>query len=237
VVQLFHLGGTGIPPRWYDKKDANKRLFIHYQNNKTMGLFYDFYQNPPKKDSDKKPRLHARVVTSGTIDSDEIAKEIHEMSTLTTGEVQAALSLFAEQLLYHLSHSQRVHWKGIGFFELALACPPVSSTKEIRAESIHPKTIILRAEQELKKKVKHLPLTRTPEKRHSNRYSETDIDELLTGYFLNYPHITSKQFRQLCGFAHSTANRHLKRLIAEGKLQTTGHNRSPLYEPGKGHYR
>jgi predicted histone-like DNA-binding protein len=216
---------------------VTKRLLFTIKNNKTMGLFYDFYQNPPEKESDKRPRLHARVVTSGTIDSDEIAKEIHEKCTLATGEVQAALSMFGEQLLYHLSHSQRVHWKGVGYFEFALSCPPVSSTKDIRAESIHPKTLVFRPEQELKKKIKHIPLTRTPEKRHSSRCSEKEIDELLTGHFSKYPHITSKQFRQLCGFVHSTASRHLKRLIAEGKLQTTGHRRSPLYEPAKGHYR
>jgi predicted histone-like DNA-binding protein len=202
-----------------------------------MGLLYDFYQNPPEEGSDKKPKLHARVVTLGTIDSDEIAKEIHEMCTLTTGEVQAALSMFAEQLLHHLSYSQRVHWKGIGYFELALSCPPVSSTKEIRAESIHPKTLVLRPEQELKKKIEHIPLMRTPEKRHSRNCPEAEIDKRLTAYFATYPYITSREFRQLCGFVRATASRHLKRLVTEGKLQTIGHYRAPLYEPAKGHYR
>ncbi|MDR1200058.1 MAG: HU family DNA-binding protein [Tannerellaceae bacterium] len=201
-----------------------------------MGLFYDFYQNPPEKGSDKKPRLHARVVTSGTIHSDEIAKQIHEMSTLTTGEVQMALSMFGEQLLTHLSSSHRVHWKGVGYFELALSCPPVCSTKEIRAESIHPKTIVFRPEKKLKETIKRFPLTRTPEKRHSSRHSEAEIDGLLTRHFSNYPYITGIQFRQLCSFTHSTASRHLKRLVTEGKLQTIGHRRSPLYEPVEGHY-
>jgi predicted histone-like DNA-binding protein len=237
VEQLYHPGETGVPPKWDDKEETSKRLLIHHQNNKTMGLFYDFYQNPPEEGSDKKPKLHARVVPSGTIDSDEIAKEIHEMSTLTTGEVQAALSLFAERLIYHLSHSQRVHWKNVGYFEFALSCPPVSSTKEIRAESIHPKTLVFRPEKEVKEKIKHIPLTRTPEKRHSRHYSEAEIDELLATHFTSYPHITSREFRQLCGFARTTASRHLKRLITEGKLQTIGHNRSPLYKPRKGHYR
>jgi predicted histone-like DNA-binding protein len=237
VEQLPHPGGTTASPGWDDKKETTKRLLIHHKNNKTMGLFYDFYQNPPEEGSDKKPRLHARVVTMGTIDSDEIAKEIHEMCTLTTGEVQAALSMFAEQLVHHLSYSQRVHWKNVGYFELALSCPPVSSTKEIRAESIHPKTLVFRPEKELKEKIQQIPVTRTPEKRHSHHYSEAEIDEWLTTHFSNYPHITSRQFRQLCGFTRSTANRHLNRLISEGKLRTLGHYRSPLYEAAEGCYR
>lgn len=202
-----------------------------------MSLFYDFYQNPPQKESSSKPRLHARVVTSRTVDSDEIASNIHDMSTLTKGEVQAVMTMFAEQLLSHLSYSHRVHWKGVGYFELSLSCPPVRTTKEIRAESIHPKTIIFRPEKKLKGEIKHLSLTRTPQKRHSNRYSEIEIDGLLTGHFLDHPHITSRQFRALCGFTRTTAARHLKKLTTDGKLTPTGHPRSPLYEPVKGHYR
>ncbi len=202
-----------------------------------MGLHYDFYENPPKEGSNKKPRLHARIVPLGTINTSEIAGFIHDMSTLTTGDVNAVLTLFREQLIDQLSMGYRVHWEGVGSFELVLASPPVHSPKEIRAESVYPKTIAFRPEKSLKKEFRFLPLTRAKEKNHSNRCSEVEIDGLLTGHFLNNPFITSSEFRRLCGLTSSTANRRLRKLIADGKLRKTGHPRSPLYEPVSGHYR
>ena len=36
-----------------------------------MAAKYDFYKTPVSKDSMKRPRFHARIVSSGTIDTDD----------------------------------------------------------------------------------------------------------------------------------------------------------------------
>ena len=41
-----------------------------------MAAKYDFYKTPVSKDSMKRPRFHARIVSSGTIDTDDLAKRI-----------------------------------------------------------------------------------------------------------------------------------------------------------------
>ncbi len=202
-----------------------------------MGIHYDFYENPPKKDSNRKPRLHARVVAGGTVGTDYIGGLIHDMSTLTKGDVNAVLTMFREQLIDQLSFGHRVHWEGVGYFELSLSCPPIRSPREIRAESIHVKNIVFRPEKSLKKEFRKLPMTRVRRKNHSNRYSDIEVDGLLTGHFLDNPHITSMEFRRLCGFTQATALRRLRKLIAAGKLRKTGHARFPLYEPVEGNYR
>lgn len=38
-----------------------------------MAAKYDFYKTPVSKDSMKRPRFHARIVSSGTIDTDDLA--------------------------------------------------------------------------------------------------------------------------------------------------------------------
>ena len=38
-----------------------------------MAAKYDFYKTPVSKDSTKRPRFHARIVSSGTIDTDDLA--------------------------------------------------------------------------------------------------------------------------------------------------------------------
>lgn len=198
-----------------------------------MGLYYDFYENPSPKDSTERPLLHARVITSETTSTDEIAEEIHNRSTLTTGDAKAALISFVEVMAHELSRGRRVHLEGLGYFQLTLSSPPVHSPKEIRAESVHVKSVAFRAEVSFKRRFKKVFLERSREKRHSNRYSEAEIDALLSGYFLNHPHITRYEFCRLCGLTDSTAKRRLRELVAAGKLTNTGYKNFPLYEPMK----
>ncbi len=202
-----------------------------------MGLRYDFYENPSRKDNTKRPRLHARVVTQGTMSTDEIAEQIHSRSTLTTGDAKAALISFIEVMAQELSDGRRIYLEGLGYFQLTLSSPPITSPKEIRAESIHVKSVAFRAEASFKKRFTSVRLERAREKRHSNRYSEIEIDGLLTGHFLDNAKITREQFSRLCGFTKSTAKRRLRELVAAGKLTNTGYKNFPTYEPVKGYYR
>ena len=58
-----------------------------------MSAEYDFYKNPIPKGSNRKPRLHARIVPRGTVDSDMLAEEIHDASSLTPGDVEATITM------------------------------------------------------------------------------------------------------------------------------------------------
>ena len=51
-----------------------------------MAAKYDFYKTPVSKDSMKRPRFHARIVSSGTIDTDDLAKRIHEIGRASCRE-------------------------------------------------------------------------------------------------------------------------------------------------------
>ncbi len=200
-----------------------------------MGLPYDFYENPPRKDSNKK-RLHARVVPAGTMGMDEITRFIESSSSLTSGDVKATLTSLVDLMVRELSYGWRIHLEGLGYFELTLSCPSVRSPKEIRAESIHIKSIIFRPEAELKKKFKTVPVERVRRKNHSLKYSGIEIDGILTTHFMDHPYITARQLQRICGYTRTTAHRRIKQLIADGKLQKSEHHRT-LYEPVKGNYR
>ncbi|MDR1200133.1 MAG: DNA-binding protein, partial [Tannerellaceae bacterium] len=178
-----------------------------------------------------------RVVTDGTINIDELARYIHEICTLTTADIKASLVALVEVMADELASGRRIRLDGLGYFNLTLASPPIDSPKEIRAESVHVRSIAFRPEESFKKRFRGIPLKRSKEKRHSNHYSIIEIDGLLTGYFLDNTHITRRMFCALCGFTESTGRRRLHQLIAEGKLRKTGYANLPLYEPVKGNYR
>ena len=67
--------------------------------------------------------------------------------------------------------------------------------------------------------------------------SEVEIDMELTKYFTENQIITRKDFQYLCGMTQITAYRHIKRLIAEKKLQNKGTTHQPIYTPVPGNYR
>jgi len=202
-----------------------------------MGLEYDFYQNPIPKGSNRKPRLHARVATKGTTTTEQIAKAINDRSSLTTGDVKAVFDLLSSLLIQELSYSRRVHIEGLGYFQLTLDCPPVKTEKEIRAESIKVRTIVFRAEEAMKEKVRSLPVRRVKYKNKSKKYSDIEIDGLLTSHFMDHEYITPWDFRRICGLTASTGSRRLKKLVDDGKLYRLEHRRSSIYMPVKGNYR
>ncbi|MDR1202069.1 MAG: HU family DNA-binding protein [Tannerellaceae bacterium] len=199
-----------------------------------MAARYDLYQNPPS--AKRKQCLHARVVTSGTIDTDSLAKEIQGQSTLSTADVKGVLTALGEVAARHFKDGERIHLEGFGYFQITLSCPAIKTSSEIRAESIRFKSVTFRPESALLKQLKRMSFERVSEKKHSKNHSEEEIDNRLTQYFSQHSTLSRKDFQQLCGYTKTTANCRLKQLLNEGKLQKTGLHRFPVYEPVKGFY-
>lgn len=74
-----------------------------------MSAEYDFYSNPIPHGSNRKPRLHARIVTNGTIGTEDLAKEIQARCSLTTGDILATLVSLSKVITEHLRDGDRVH--------------------------------------------------------------------------------------------------------------------------------
>lgn len=201
-----------------------------------MSAEYDFYENPVPPGSNKKPRLHARLVTRGTTGTEQLAEIIHSRCSLSTADVQAALISLSEVMIEQLRDGNRIHIKGFGYIQMTLSCPPVRSSKEVRAESIHFKSVSFRPEIALKDALRSTAFQRAKMKNHSSKHTETDMDGLLTHFFSENPHITRLEFQILCRLTKGTANRRITKLIQAGKLQASGLARFPVYEPMPGYY-
>ncbi|MDR1919702.1 MAG: HU family DNA-binding protein [Tannerellaceae bacterium] len=201
-----------------------------------MALAYDFYENPVPEGSKRERKLHARVVSWETMATDEIAEQIHEISSLSPGDVKAVLVSLVNLMGKELAEGKRIHLEGLGYFHLVLSCPPVQTQKEIRAESIHVKSVAFRPEIGFKARFKSTPVVRAKEKNHSKTRSETEIDQLLKHYFEANDYLTGKQFQSMSGLTRSTAARRLRQLLDEGKLQKAKLSGLPLYKPMPGAY-
>ena len=199
-----------------------------------MAVQYDFYKNPSPKDSKKRVRYHARVVPYGTVDTNKLAQRIHSHCTVTPADVKAVLSSLSDVVIEELKDGNRIHIEGLGYLQITLECPPIQSTKEIRAESIRFKSVAFRSEAELRKRLRIARFERAPRKNHSSGLVAGErLDALLAGYFATHDHITRIGFQTLYGFTRTTANRRLKELRETGKIDYLGAARASIYIVGK----
>lgn len=194
-----------------------------------MAAKYDFYKTPTLKDGVERPRYHARIVSAGMVETDDLGKRIHGRCTVTPADVAAVLISLSEVTAEYLREGKRVHIDGLGYLQVTLQCPAVESTHEIRAESIRFKSVAFRPEVELKDSLKTMSLERAKYKSHSRQLEPERIDQLLASYFTKHEYMPRVAFQQLCGLTSSTASRRLRQLVGEGKLRDIGTRHQALY--------
>ena len=202
-----------------------------------MAIKYDIYASPIPAGSARDPHYHARVVDSDTVDMQELIHRIHRRCTLTKGDLKAAFMELSEEIVNCLCAGDTIHIDEIGYFSLSLSTPSDLSPKNNRHPEIGIKSVNFRPDILLKKKLEdRAEFECATHKSHSTPLDIYEIDALLNDYFYEHPTLTRVQFERLCGFTTSTAQRHLRRLVQEGRIQNIHTSQHPLYEPVKGFY-
>ena len=201
-----------------------------------MAILFDFYHSPSLGEESKQ-KYHARVVGGQSVDLSDIVQHISQRSTLSKGDIHAVISELSDEIASALLHGDYVTIPGIGNFSLSLQAPKDANPKKTHAQNINIKRIEFRADFQLKQRLKsEAVFERCQEKMHSAHINSYEIDSFLIDYFKEHAFITRKGFENLCHFTRSTASRHLKRLLNEGKLINTNTQRNPIFEPAKGFY-
>ena len=202
-----------------------------------MPIKFDIYPSPVPRKSGRTTTYHTRVTNSETITTDEIAQNIHKRCTLTTSDIKAVLVGLHDEIVNHLCNGDHVHLEGIGYFQITLSAPKDIAPNKKRQKPISIKAVDFRADSLLKNALKEkAKFVRTSRKRQSASLDIYEIDALLNDYFDINQYLTRRRLEQLCDFTPSTASRHLKRLIEEGRLKNTNTQQNPIYEPVKGYY-
>lgn len=202
-----------------------------------MPILFDFYVSPSDSEKEEKEKYHARVVRSHTVQIDDIVNNISKRCTLSKGDIRAVLDELGDELVYNLCEGNRVYLPGIGYFYLSLSTPKEADPKTTRSQSIGIKAVEFRADSVLKTSLEnHAKFERSDIKVHSSRLNIYEIDALLEDYFHKNEFLTRIKFEKLCGFTKTTAQRHLQRLMDEGRLVNVNTRHNPIYKPAKGFY-
>ena len=192
-----------------------------------MAIQFELYKSPARKDEEDKELYHAWVVNFQHIDTDYLAKEIQQATSLTEGDVKAVLESLSHFMGSRLREGERVHLDGIGYFQVKLnSLEPITSPK-LKANQMKLKANIgFKADKKLRSSVSVVKVERSKLKLHSVPRSNEEIDKILT----------RSDFQGLCKLTLTTAARHIKRLKEEKKLQNINTRQSPVYVPMPGYY-
>ena len=160
-----------------------------------MAIQFELYKSPNPKDEEDKELYHARVVNFQHIDTDYLAKEIQQATSLTEGDVKAVLESLSHFMGSRLREGERVHLDGIGYFQVKLnSLEPITSPK-LKANQMKLKANIgFKADKKLRSSVSVVKVERSKLKLHSVPRSNEEIDRLLTAYFSNNQILTRSDF-------------------------------------------
>ncbi|MCD8268700.1 MAG: HU family DNA-binding protein [Parabacteroides sp.] len=190
---------------------------------------YTFYKNPPNRETGETDSLYAKVVSGGKITTDQLAEEIADRSTFTSGDVKGVIKALSEQLYFHLSEGETVDIDNIGNFSVTLKTPKgITDPKQIRAESIHFNNVVYRASPELKHKLKVIPLVRAVLPKRKDLAEEERLERILSK-LQEARLISSTDCMAFNQCSRYQALKDLKKLNEQGKLTWLGRGKQKYY--------
>lgn len=202
-----------------------------------MAVKFELYKTPMPEEKKNKMRYHARTISYGTVETEDLVYRIHSRCTLNPSDIIATLEEVKYEVAQCLKEGKKVHIDGLGFLQVTLSCEEViRNPKDKRVHTVKLKAIKFKADKALKAELSDMKFERSKYKPHSAELSKTEIDRKLTEYFAENQIITRRDFQRLCQMTQITAYRHIKRLIEEKKLQNKGTTHQPIYTPVPGNF-
>ena len=202
-----------------------------------MAILYDWYENPGESDDSEEKGLHPRIFLNGKVGTDKLCRMIHGRSSLSVGDVKNAFEMLAQICGEELREGREVHIEGFGYF-----APILRSTQKVTRSTknkwlkMELKTIGFRPDARLRGELRGAKVSRSKYARHSESLSAVEIDMRLKEYFADHDVMLRYDFQEVCCMTRTTANRHLRRLLEEGKLRNIGKRMQPIYVAAAGYY-
>lgn len=202
-----------------------------------MAILYDWYENPGESDDSEEKGLHPRIFLNGKVGTDKLCRMIHGRSSLSVGDVKNAFEMVAQICGEELREGREVHIEGLGYFAPILrSTQKVTRSTKNKWSKMELKTIGFRPDARLRGELVGAKASRSKYARHSESLSEVEIDMRLKEYFADHDVMLRYDFQEVCCMTRTTANRHLRRLLEEGKLRNIGKRMQPIYVAAAGYY-
>lgn len=178
----------------------------------------------------KRKVCHPLHFLNGKVGTDKLCRMIHGRSSLSVGDVKNAFEMLAQICGEELREGREVHIEGLGYFAPILrSTQKVTRSTKNKWSKMELKTIGFRPDARLRGELVGAKASRSKYARHSESLSEVEIDMRLKEYFADHDVMLRYDFQEVCCMTRTTANRHLRRLLEEGKLRNIGKRMQPIY--------
>ena len=92
---------------------------------------YDFRKKPSSKEDEDEQPLYPRIVSNGTIDFQQIVKEIAQASSFTPADIEGVQLAIENKISEYLVSGHHVQLGNLGYFSAKLKARPVMDAKEL----------------------------------------------------------------------------------------------------------
>ncbi len=198
---------------------------------------YDFYENPSKSAEYQKSGYHIRICRQQTVGTETVVRNISKRCTLTAADIRAVLTAFQDEIAGQLGQGNIVRLDGLCRFSISLKPAKEVCTGKESGSAVVLKSVNITPDKELTRQVEDSLAARVKSKgEHSERLSETEIQDRLTGYFKQHRRITRSEMQHVCSLTRYMAAKHISRLVEEGRLENIGYAGHPVYVPVPGNF-
>lgn len=188
-----------------------------------MPADYDFRRKPNEKGDDEVQPLYPRIVSKGTVDSEQLFREISRAATFTVADLAGIVVALQEKIAYYVSEGYHVKLGEIGYFSGSLkAVRPVMDKKEIRSASICFDNVNFRATSDFKRLCAGTVARATYGFQESDDLPEKTRMARLEAFLAKNHFISRKEYSQITGLLKGKALRELNTLVENGVLRTRG---------------
>jgi len=197
-----------------------------------MPLIYDFREIPFQDKEGEQPSYQPYIISSGTVSSRQICKEICEASTFTVPDLEGALLALSQKVANYLSDGYKVELEHFGYFSVTLkADRPIPDPTKVRTDMLCIDKVHFRPSVELRKgmspKFKRARHGYKP--RRSSQLSDDECRKRLLIYLEKHGSMTRPEYSALTGKLKNTALRQLRKFVAEGVVVVCKRDSQQIY--------
>ena len=173
------------------------------------------HETPQPKSRKGKNLVHARAISTGTMNMDGICKRVCARASISPADVKAVLDSFVWIIGLALENGEHVELEDLGNFSPALR----TLTKKDGGYTVVADGVNFRCSEELKNKMFNAKLKKEAV---PSGYKASERKERMVQYLKDYDHISATGYAELNACSRYKATVELKQFMTEGLICRLG---------------
>ncbi|MDH6535699.1 hypothetical protein D0T51_11490 [Parabacteroides sp. 52] len=204
-----------------------------------MKIRFGVYETPQPDNSGRPPRLHARVISKGTMRMDDLCAELRDLG-VNSAQIKAVLDAAGKFIGKSLTNGYHVELEEIGTFSLSLRSNQVEEIQDDSGEEEYPEGILTQVAIDRinfrgnPKLLKHIRQSASLEKVSTPLFSASlkKRKARMLSYLQEQGYISGLKYAEINNCSRYQSKKDLSGFEAEGLIQAKGKGSHRVYVLG-----